>query len=57
MSMAKTSVVLFYQFKNKRVKVCCNGPVLKKVEKIMLVSLIFDRCLSWKSHIEYLVDK
>ena len=48
------SVILFHRTKNKKIKVCFNDTVLKKVEKI---GFIFDRRLIWKSHIEYFMDK
>ena len=57
MSWAKTSVVVFHQSKNNKIKICFNGSVLKRVEKIKILGLIFNRRLSSKSHIEYLVDK
>ena len=56
-SLAKMSVVLFHQSKNKKIKVWFNGSVVKREEKTNFLDLIFDRMLSWKSHIEYRVDK
>ena len=57
-SIAKTSVVLFSRRVVKgKVELKYEGKVLKTEKKVRFLGMIFDSRLSWKDHIDYVIDK
>lgn len=56
-SVAKTKVVLFYKGKKKKVDVKYRGVSLEQETKVKFLGMIFDKRMSWKDHIEYVVSK
>ena len=56
-SIAKTNVVLFHKGKFKKVSIFLNGQRLKQEKSIKFLGMIFDHKLSWKDHVDYLVEK
>ena len=56
-SIDKTSMVLFHRSKNKHIELNFNGSALKRVDSVKFLGMVFDRRLSWKNHVDYLVTK
>ena len=56
-SIAKSSFVLFHKGKSKNVSLSLNGNPLKAQKKVKFLGMIFDSKLTWKDHIDYLVEK
>ena len=58
MSIDKTSVSLFSRkIKSGTVQLQFDGNVLKREKKITFLGMLFDSRLSWKDHVQYVVDK
>ena len=56
-SIAKTSFVLFKRGKGKKVDLNFGGQALCSEKKVKFLGLLFDYKLTWKAHIDYVVDK
>ena len=58
MSIDKTWVMVFSRRIVKgKVKLKFDGKVLKTEKKVKFLGMIFDSRLSWKDHIDYVIDK
>ena len=56
-SIAKTSFVLFHKGKGKVVHLSLNGQPLNKAKNVKFLGMVLDQALTWKDHVEYLVEK
>lgn len=56
-SIEKTKVIVFTRKKNKNIKIKLGSEILKNENKIKFLGIILDNKLTWRDHIQQIIDK
>ena len=56
-SALKSNFIFFHKGKKRKINLTLNGQQLTQVEKVKFLGLVFDEKLSWKHHVQHLVEK